>query len=425
MTVSRWSPRTVATLVVAGVAWASIIGLVAGPAAALTVEGRVLRGEARDPTAGVSVSLHVVRGEEELPGQTVASDARGLFRFAGLRADPSLSYFLSTEYQGAFYTEGPLEVAGKDAATHDLVVYDVGRDIASVRVANHHIIVERNPDHLHVTEVLVVENRGTTAYLGTGHDHAENAGIRLGLPASVKEFQTGMGGDAQTVRVQGRDLSSLRPIPPGQKPFSFSYHVPLSGRMDLSHRIYFPTDRFVVLLSDPSLRLKSTSLTYTGPRDQGGKKFEIYEGSNFPVGSEVTMSIEGAGFWSNPAVYPWLAAPLVIAAVLVFARRRGRSAVGAKPGAPAKPGAAPASVPAVGPATKIPAVGAAPTAPAAPAARAADDDFATVYLFLIDALDRGLERGEISREAHGLVRANLKRRLEAIVSDVSRAGGVR
>jgi hypothetical protein len=42
---------------------------------------------------------------------------------------------------------------------------------------------------------------------------------------------------------------------------------------------------------------------------------------------------------------------------------------------------------------------------------------ADVYLYLIAALDQGMERGEISRESHDLVRGNLKRRLEVILAD--------
>ena len=411
-------PAALAALVVSS---ALLLGSFARDGEALTIRGHVFRGEAREPASGVPVALHVVRGEEELPGKTATSDKSGAFRFTGLSSDAGLAYFISTEYQGAFYTEGPVDISGKDEASKDLVVFDVGREAEAVRVANHHIIVERNPDHLHVTEIMMVENRGATAYLGVGQDHAGNAGIRLGLPASVEDFHPGMGGDEQSVRVQGRDLSSARPIPPGTNHFSFTYHIPLSGRMDLSHRLYFPTDQFVILLSDPSLKLESSSLQYSGPKDQGGKKFEVYQGSNFPVGSEVTMRIGGAGFWSNPAVYPWLAAPFLIAAVLVYASRRGR-----RHAAPEE-GAVPAPLAAVpGPATGHRASpSAAPRAGKGGPGSSADDEFASVYLYLIDALDRGLERGEIPRDAHGLIRANLKRRLEAIVSDVSRAGGDR
>ena len=190
---------------------AALAALAATGAPTLTVQGRVLKGEGREPTPGLPVSLHIVKGTEELPGKTATSDARGRYRFGGLAADPQLSYFVSTEYEGAFYTEGPVEPAGNGEGSQDLLIYEVGRDVAAVHVTNHHIIVERNPDRLHITEILVFENSGKTAYLGTGLNHAENAGIRLGLPASVKEFQMGMGGDAQTVRVQGRDLASLRP----------------------------------------------------------------------------------------------------------------------------------------------------------------------------------------------------------------------
>jgi hypothetical protein len=376
---------------------------IAAPADALVIQGRVVKGMDRRPASGIPVSLHPVKNEQELPGQTVASGPDGTFRFTGIAQDPSTSYFLSTEYEGAFYTEGPVEFTGETGAK-DMQIYDVGSDMASVRVTNHHILVERAEDHLHVTEILVFQNDGATAYLGTGLNHAENVGVRLGLPASVKKFEPGMGGDEGSVVVQGRDLSSHRPIPPGQRPFSFSYEIPLSGRMDLSHRIYFPTESVDVLINDPGLKVEGSSLTYTGSRDQGGKKFEIYQAKNLPTGSELTMRVHGAGFWSNPKIYPWLVAPFVIVAVLIFASRRGR-----KSDAPApRAGTAPSDVRTAVAAPKVAAL--------APESNG-DDDLHTVYLYLIDALDKGLERGEFTRQSHDLVRGNLKRRLETILSD--------
>jgi len=403
-----------ATVVAAGAALAiAVASLTSGTAQALTVQGRVLKGESHEPAPGVPVSLHIVNGTEELPGKTATSDAKGEYRFGGLEADPHLSYFVSTEYEGGFYTEGPIEPAASGVATQDLVIYDVGREVAAVHVTNHHIIVERKPDRLQVTEILVFENSGKTAYLGTGLNHAENAGIRLGLPASVKEFQPGMGGDAQSVRVQGRDLASLRPILPGTRPFSFTYSVPLSGRMDLSHRLYFPTAKFVVLIEDPKLRLDSGSLQYAGQREQNGRKFELYQGADFPIGAEVTMRIQGAGFWSNPKIYPWIVAPFLIVAALIFAAKRGRRRTtgGADPIGAARAGEEMRFAAPTGSASHT------TGPPPLP-----DDDFASIYLFLIDALDRGLERGEFSKESHALVRGNLKRRLEAILSDQPRAG---
>ena len=376
---------------------------IAAPADALVIQGRVVKGMDRRPASGIPVSLHPVKNEQELPGQTVASGPDGTFRFTGIAQDPSTSYFLSTEYEGAFYTEGPVEFTGETGAK-DMQIYDVGSDMASIRVTNHHILVERAEDHLHVTEILVFQNDGATAYLGTGLNHAENVGVRLGLPASVKKFEPGMGGDEGSVVVQGRDLSSHRPIPPGQRPFSFSYEIPLSGRMDLSHRIYFPTESVDVLINDPGLKVEGSSLTYTGSRDQGRKKFEIYQAKNLPTGSELTMRVHGAGFWSNPKIYPWLVAPFVIVAVLIFASRRGR-----KSDAPApRAGTAPSDVRTAVAAPKVAAL--------APESNG-DDDLHTVYLYLIDALDKGLERGEFTRESHDLVRGNLKRRLETILSD--------
>jgi len=381
---------------------------IAAPVGAAVIQGRVVKGLDRTPASGIPVSLHPVKNDQELPGETVASGPDGTFRFTGVAQDPSTSFFLSTEYEGAFYTEGPVEFTGETGAK-DIQIFDVGNEIKSVRVTNHHILVERAEDHLHITEILIFQNDGSTAYLGTGLNHAENVGVRLGLPASVKKFEPGMGGDEGSVQVQGRDLSSRRPIPPGQRPFSFSYDIPLSARMDLSHRIYFPTESVDILINDPELKVEGSSLTYTGAREQNGKKFEIYQAKDLPIGSELTMRVHGAGFWSNPKVYPWVVAPFVMVAVLIFASRRGRKSPAPAPdtayepheprGAAAAPRAAAPKVAALAPHSN------------------GNDDLHTVYLYLIDALDKGLEQGEFTRESHDLVRGNLKRRLETILSD--------
>ena len=401
-----------------GIACALLVLGLSSTASALTIRGTVMKGEPGAPVAGQTVQLHLVRGEEELKGETSVTNARGEYQFAGLKNDPALSYYVSTEYENAFYTEGPFQGDRTADVNQSFTVYDVGRDISSVQVKNHHIILERKPDGFHVTEILIFENRGKTAYLGTGPDHAENAGARLGLPASIQGFQPGMGGDPQTTRLRGRELSSERPIPPGVRPFSFTYRIPFSGRVDLSHRLYFPTASFVVLLDDPKLQLESKGLEFAGMRDQGGKQYAVYSGQSFGVGQEIPMRIGGAGFWSNPKVYPWLAAPFLIAGALWFAAARGRRAREA-----ARAGGAGAATAARG--TTAPAeedrrreapVATLPlTQPKS--APTSDADFRKAYLFLIAALDEGLERGEYTRDTHALIRQNLKRRLQALLAE--------
>ncbi len=414
---------------VASLAAAVLAAALAFPAGAfaLTIQGSVTKGDQRTPVAGQTVQIHVVRGEEELKGETTQTDARGGYRFTGLKQDPALSYYVSTEYENAFYTEGPIETGTGETASQDFTVYDVGRDISAVQVKNHHIIVERKPDAFHVTEIMIFENKAKTAYLGTGPDHAENAGARVGLPASIDGFQQGMGGDPQTTHVRGRELSSERPIPPGVRPFSFTYRIPLTGRIDLSHRLYFPTASFVVLLDDPKLKLESKSLQYGGVRDQGGKQYAVYNGSTFGVGQEISVRIGGAGFWSNPKIYPWVAAPFLIVGALWFGAARGKRAR-----AEARAAESAGRPRMAEPSRRAQASESAPSPRSArvatlPMARAAgapstDADFRKAYLMLIAALDEGLERGEFTRETHGLIRQNLKRRLQALLAEEPASG---
>lgn len=408
-------------------AWVIVAGC-AAPAAAATISGRVLKGGERAPVRGVPVSVHVVRGNEELPGGTVPTDASGAFRFTGLADGQGLEYFVSTEFEGAFYTEGPIPVQGGSARA-DLVVFDVAKDFDKVRVQDHHVIVERKEDGLHVTEIVIFQNDANTAFLGVGVNHASPSGMRVGLPASVEDFKPGLGLDEPSVTLQGRELTSRRPIPPGQRPLSFTFRVPLSGRMDLSHRLYFPTRQITVLLDDPSLRVESTQLTSGGTREQGGKTYAMYRGNDLPVGAEVAIRIGGAGFFSNPKVYPFLAAPFLIGAALWWASKRGArqlqvkragGTVAAGTGAVAAPDGSTHHAPVAHAATTPHGSAVHPT-PHATTASNGEDEMAAVYLYLIAALDQGVERGEITRESHALVRGNLKRRLEIILANAPHA----
>ena len=286
-----------------------------------------------------------------------------------------------------------------------------------IHVQDHHIIVERKPDGLHVTEIMVFQNGAKTAYLGVGVNHASASGMRIGLPSSVKDFKPGLGLDESTARLQGRELTSSRPIPPGQRPVSFTYTVPLSGRMDLSHRVYFPTHQFTVMLDDPTLHLELDATSGARAPASREKTYALYIGSDVPVGSEVSVRVGGAGFFSNPKVYPFLAAPFVIAGVLIFASRRGRRGAARARAAGELASVVPAAPRSA--AMEPPPVEIAASKPRAPGERATDsqdDDLAQVYLYLIAALDQGAERGEFSRESQALVRGNLKRRLEVILS---------
>lgn len=380
-------------------------GSLAGTAHALVIEGRVFKGSDRTPAANQKVTLHVVRGAEEVPGATKTTGADGKVRFENIPDGNGLEFYMATEYAGAFYTEGPIRPGPDGSYRQELRVFEVGSEIDKVEVSNHHMIIERKDDGLHVNEIMIVDNSAPTAYLGSGASHADKAGIRLGLPASIKAFEPGMGAEEGTLVAQGRELMSLRPVPPGQRPLSFTYHVPLSGRMDLSHRFYFPTRTFVVMIDDPRLKLESKALTYAGSREQGGKKYEMYTGSDMETGKEVQIRVIGASFWSNPAIYPWLAVPFVIAGVLIFARRMSVRAP-----SPAAAGGAPIPF--------GPHAASAAMAEAIPGAASRNgDDLAQTYAFLIAALDRGRDKGEVSNESHALVRGNLKRRLELILSD--------
>ena len=179
----------------------------------------------------------------------------------------------------------------------------MAKDFDKVRVQDHHVIVERKEDGLYVTEIVIFQNDANTAFLGVGVNHASPSGMRVGLPASVEDFKPGLGLDEPSVTLQGRELTSRRPILSG----AASPLVHLPGAALGPHGPLPPallpdaTDHRPPRRSQPA---ESTQLTSGGTREQGGKTYAMYRGNDLPVGAEVAIRIGGAGFFSNPKVYP-------------------------------------------------------------------------------------------------------------------------
>jgi hypothetical protein len=91
-----------------------------------------------------------------MPGAARTSGSDGSVRFQNLPDGNGLDYYVSTEYKGAIYTEGPLRPGADGKWSQDLTVFDVGKEIDKVQVSNHHIIIERKDDGLHVNEIMII-----------------------------------------------------------------------------------------------------------------------------------------------------------------------------------------------------------------------------------------------------------------------------
>ena len=132
------------------------------------------------------------------------------------------------------------------------------------------------------------------------------------------------------------------------------------------------------------------------------------------MGQEATIRIVCASIWTSPVLYGWLAGVLAIIAVLYVALLRGRRAQAIADAA--RDAEMQVKDPASAPRAAVP-VAATPSSPPSHRPDGSSDDFATVYLYLISALDQANARGDLSQDAYTLIRKNLKRKLEVVLSD--------
>ena len=96
--------------------------LIPSLSSALTIQGAVVKGAGKTPVAGQAIQVHVVRGDQEEKGATFTTGPDGRYRFDGLKQDPGLAYYVSTEYENS-RSSGPCRrptIGERNTAQHTI-----------------------------------------------------------------------------------------------------------------------------------------------------------------------------------------------------------------------------------------------------------------------------------------------------------------
>ena len=254
----------------------------------------VVNGTTGQPMAGHAVTLlrhNSDESNEETLAQAV-TDGEGRYEFTGLRADGS-HYVVATRYLEMPYLTGHISLepgAGRlDTLLH---VFDITTDETALVHSAVHLVIDAGPDILNVTEIIVVENRGSLTFAplpGTG------LGLVYSLPAAAFGLQPMVEGFQHTER----GLLFSAPIPPGVARIVYAYNV---DRASIDHRFTrqmdYNVDRVQVLVSPSNETVTATNLTNDGVQQVGEDEYLLLSNR---VGVGRGMSVEVA----FPSVLVW------------------------------------------------------------------------------------------------------------------------
>ena len=234
-------------------------------AATGNVKGRVVNKTTNKAVSGVSISL--IRIGPDRQDRTIAttkSAANGAFSFGPFQAGTDEIFMAQMRWQGrkfeqvAFDGTGRLkEIAGMEVDPNkiELAVYNKSSKMPSFQFVVHHIAIERAERTLKCTERIVAQHDSNWVYDGS----AGTPKIKLYVPPGAKNVELDPKITNGTIQQEGSDhffvFKDKTLLPAGmQRPAAILMNyaldwpasVPWNRKLDISHKVYYPTSFFFV-----------------------------------------------------------------------------------------------------------------------------------------------------------------------------------
>jgi hypothetical protein len=304
------------------------------------IRGSAVNGTAGGgPVGGLQVTLRSFTGDTEGQRLSVATDAAGAFRFDGLNTGSDWSYLVQVEYQGVVYSPGQLAfAAGQTELVTEIDVYETTTDSRDVGVARAHILIDKSPTGVSVTEMVAFTNPTDRTYIGTEEIDGRHWTSRFLLPQGSRDLtpQDGaLGG--RFLSVEGGFVDT-EPQWPGTTTVLFSYAVDCpTGECNLTRVVTQAIANLNVLIPDTGGQVQSTRLVLAGTQEGQGQSYLNYAGSNLLPGDTLDLRVRLKQTASPMAVgrardtqpVPWIVlgvAVTVLVLVYPFWRQRVQAA---------------------------------------------------------------------------------------------------
>jgi hypothetical protein len=261
---------------------------------------------------GAEVRLYLAQGHESSEIGQTKSDNTGYFTFHNNTLDRENSYFISTKYKEVEYSSPEIEFEEKKVPTSELIVYETTDQKQNIHIKMHHLFLEVNKDSLAVRELMIVENQGDRAYVGSQEVQPGNREtLRISLPEGATNIQSLVPLKAFKTEDGFIDTTAIKP---GIKRMAFTYTInSTETNYKFTKRVNLKTDNLDFFFPDSGVRVKSEQLELAGPVTNFGNRFLHLSGKNFIAGSRIIVEIGGLSSPGN--LFKWVIIGLV--AVLI------------------------------------------------------------------------------------------------------------
>ncbi|MBN1312901.1 MAG: hypothetical protein JXB30_15915 [Anaerolineae bacterium] len=303
------------------------------------VMGTVHNGtdDAPVPT-GLDIELRGVMVDEtdsiaEFLSRTIEIEPDGSFRFEDVPFDvPFSAYIVKVIYDGVEFAAGAVVDASSPFMELPLAIYENTTDPSVITVDAMHLVLNRHPDALLVTEVIVLSNAGDRVYVSPQPVAGGRRGsILLPIPGDAYGLSFEDGELGGRFVASGGQIYDTQQVFPGQGSHTItaSYILPFSGTRQVSLPITYPTLAVNVFIEE-GMQISTPLLAEGGLQIIQEQAFHKYQASDLAAGQSLDMQVDSVGGWT-PAlqiILAMLVCLLVIASVFYWflAARRGSRA---------------------------------------------------------------------------------------------------
>lgn len=259
--------------------------LLAAPALALPVQGRVVHGETGRPVAGLEVRVVGMQAGQPPVEVATRTDRTGSFR---VMAEPARrTYVVQAIYQGVVYTSGP-HAAGRGGLVVRLVVFEATRQPPALALRRRVLLLDLQSPWFLVREAVVVHNPGLRTYVG-GQGTAGT--WRVPLLRGAEDVRVVRGMVPAGVDPDGALVDTL-PVVPGERTAVLAYRVRARGPSLLELPLGLPTAALDVFVTEP-LRVRSKALVTRATRVVEGRRVTWHHAEGLGEDAVVAMEVDG------------------------------------------------------------------------------------------------------------------------------------
>ncbi len=262
-------------------------------ASAATLGGTVTNATTGKPAAGEDVALlSLSQGMQEAARSK--TDAQGKFSFSF--ESNGTPHLVRVTHDGVNYfpQSGPV---GPNVSTVDVTVYDVAKTVPVSTTVNV-MRLQSDSGALQVMQLLAVKNDSTPPRtLNTDRGYAFSLPEGAQIDEAVAQAPNGMPVSSMPVpddKQKGTYYFAF-PLRPGETRFQIAYHLPYSGELTFTPKIFSDMQHFVVMMPKSMTFEAKNRGAFSPMNDPQGGDALVEVSTQAKAGSDLSFRVKGMG----------------------------------------------------------------------------------------------------------------------------------